>query len=92
MRQMERRIRVWTGQSMRSLYSDARAEIAFFLAMDEAETRDGQIDWIRVADEAGFTDQSHFCREVRRRTGCTPNELKRRVQEDESFWIYRIWA
>lgn len=92
MRQMERRIRVWTGQSMRSLYSDARAENALFLALDEAKMNDGQIDWTRVADEAGFTDQSHFCREVRRRTGYPPNELKRRVQEDESFWIYRIWA
>jgi len=31
-------------------------------------------------------------RTVRRITGFTPTEFARRFVEDESFWMYRLWA
>lgn len=45
-----------------------------------------------LADASGYADQSHLCREVRRVTGFSPEELYRRIQEDEGFWSYRLWA
>lgn len=89
LRQAERRVRTWTGQSLRALRIRARAETAFFQARDAMAA--GEVDWAGVAAESGYADQSHFCREARRVTGLSPGELKRRMDEDESFWIYRIW-
>ncbi len=89
LRQIERRIRAWTGQSLRDLRSRARAESAFFQARDAVNT--GRVNWADVAAGSGYADQSHFCRETRRITGLSPGELRQRMDDDESFWIYRIW-
>lgn len=87
LRQAERRIKQWAGQSMRQLRGLARAERAFF---DVAAA--GQPDWSEVALDAGYADQSHLCRETRRVTGFSPAELHRRIYHDEAFWAYRLWA
>lgn len=86
LRQTERRIKQWAGQSMRELRGLARAEQAFF---DVAAS--GEPDWAAVAANGGYADQSHLCRETRRVTGFSPAELYRRVAEEESFWPYRLW-
>ena len=44
-----------------------------------------------VAQASGYADQSHLCRETRRITGFTPDDLYRRIAEEESFWSYRVW-
>jgi hypothetical protein len=31
-------------------------------------------------------------REAREMTGLSPGEILRRLQEDETYWIYRIWS
>lgn len=90
LRQAERRIRTWTGQSLRGLRGRARAESAFFQAREAIDL--GQLNWADIAAESGYADQSHFCRESRRVTGLSPNELRRRMDEDESYWLYRVWA
>ena len=89
LRQAERRIKGWTGLPMRELRGLGRSEQAFFhtLAQGEAPVR-----WSDVAADAGYADQSHLCRETRRVTGFAPAELRSRIAEDESFWIYRIWT
>jgi len=87
LRQMERRIKQWAGQSMRELRCIARAEQAF---LDVAAS--GQPDWAAVAASGGYADQSHLCRETRRVTGFSPAELYRLIAENESFWAYRLWA
>ena len=51
----------------------------------------GEVNWAEVADEAGYTDQSHLCRATRRFTGFSPQALARRIAEDETFWTYRVW-
>lgn len=90
LRQVERRIKRWAGLPMRALLGMGRAEMAFFQGMAQALER-GAPNWAELADAAGYADQSHFCREVRRVTGCSPEELYRRITEEESFWSYRLW-
>lgn len=46
----------------------------------------------RCRADTGYADQSHLSRETRRITGFPPGELRRRIIEDESFWVYRIWT
>jgi AraC-like DNA-binding protein len=89
LRQAERRIKGWAGLPMRELRGLGRAEQAFFRTVAHG---DDPVPWADVAADAGYADQSHLCRETRRITGFAPAELRLRMAEDESFWIYRIWA
>lgn len=89
-RQVERRIKSWTGQSLRELNGLGRAERAFLEGV--AAERDGIVNWGELADLTGYADQSHLCRQTRRVTGFTPAELRRRLVEDEGFWVYRLWG
>lgn len=89
-RQIERRIKQWTGQPLRELRGVSRSERAFFQAAMAHE--EGDVNWAEVADEAGYTDQSHLCRQTRRLTGFSPEELRRRIATDEGFWMYRLWG
>ena len=89
LRQIERRVREWTGQPLRELRGFGRAEQAFFEAMSRLDL--ARADWAGLAEEAGYSDQSHLCRVTRRMTGFSPEELRRRIQHDEGFWSYRIW-
>lgn len=89
LRQVERRLRQWAGQPMRELQVLARGEQAFFQAKAAGEA--GRLSWAAVAADTGYADQSHLGRITRRLTGFAPQDLTRRVQEDESFWPYRIW-
>jgi AraC-like DNA-binding protein len=90
MRQVERRVRAWSGLPLRTLHGLSRAERSFFGATG-AHAR-GHLNWAEVAVDAGYADQSHLCRETRRMTGISPQELMRRMQDDEGFWVYRILA
>ena len=74
---------------MRELRGFGRAEQAFFRALAGGE---GPVRWTDVAADAGYADQSHLCRETRRVTGFPPDELRQRIADDESFWIYRLWT
>ena len=89
LRQAERRIKGWTGLPMRELRGLGRAEQAFFRTLAQG---DEPVRWTDVAADTGYADQSHLCRETRRVTGFAPAELRQRIAEDESFWIYRIWT
>lgn len=90
LRQAERRIKQWTGQPLRELRGVGRSERAFFAAL--AAMENGALNWTEVATAAGYADQSHLCRQTRRVTGFSPEELRRRIVSDESFWVYRLWG
>lgn len=90
LRQSERRIKQWTGWSLRKLQGSARGEDAFFAVM-EAMLED-RLDWTQIALDNGFSDQSHFIRETRRITGFSPEALRHGFLHEEAFWIYRAWA
>ncbi|HPT56636.1 MAG TPA: AraC family transcriptional regulator, partial [Casimicrobium sp.] len=93
LRQLERRFKRNTGLSMRELRSLSRSENAFYVAARESENgKLGAPRWADVADEGGYADQSHMCRESRRVTGFSPEELYRLMCTEESFWMYRLWA
>lgn len=88
-RMAERRIREWAGQPLRRLRRLYRAEQSFFAARDAALR--GNISLGEVAQLGGYSDQSHMNREAREMTGLSPGEILRRLQDDETYWIYRIW-
>lgn len=78
LRQAERRVKQWAGLPMRELRRLGRAEESFFMVRggDTAESGLGSVDWSAVALDSGYTDQSHFCREVRRIAGLSPKDRK----------------
>lgn len=88
LRQFQRRVKHWTGQSHRDLQLYARVEDAF---IRRADTRRGDSpDWATLALDAGFSDQSHLGRDVRRVTGLSPARLEELMATDEAFWYYRL--
>lgn len=89
LRQVERRIKLWTGQPMRELQGLGRSERAFFEVKAMPDTTAPK--WADVAASAGFSDQSHLTRATRRMTGFTPADLYRRIRDEEAFWAYRVW-
>jgi AraC-like DNA-binding protein len=90
LRQAERRIKQWTGQTQRNLHGLGRSERAFFEGAQAHQ--DGAVHWGDIAQASGYADQAHMCRESRRITGYAPGELYRLMQSEESFWAYRLWA
>jgi len=88
LRQIERRMKSWTGQSHRDLATLGRLETAFAEMMQR--TADDKENWAQLAIASGFSDQPHLVREVRRVTGFPPAQLRRRIKTDRAFWYYRL--
>lgn len=88
LRQVERRIKRWTGQPPRDLRRMLRAEESFYRCV--AAYQQGEVDWATAALDSGYADQAHLCREVRRITGLSPAALLDAVERDEAFWPYRL--
>jgi len=90
-RQVERRIKSFSGRSLREWQSLTRTEGVFFAARERVEN--GQpFDWATLALDEGFSDQAHMSRVTRQICGFPPTEFAARYIEDESFWIYRLWV
>ncbi|NDY93150.1 AraC family transcriptional regulator [Ideonella sp. TBM-1] len=90
-RQVERRLKEWTGRSLRDWQALVRTEGLFFAARDR-QAQGLPFDWAGLAQDEGFADQAHLVRSARRITGFAPGEFARRFVEDESFWIVRLWV
>ncbi|MBB3219845.1 helix-turn-helix transcriptional regulator [Pseudoduganella umbonata] len=88
-RQVERRIREATGQSLRTLRGAERFETALLDARAAAEG--GTLHWASLASAGGFSDQPHLSREWRKLSGTSPADLIERQARDESYWLYRCW-
>jgi len=89
-RNIERRIKAWAGQPMRRLRRLYRVERSFVEA--RARMQAGDLSWAELATGHGYADQAHLCRDMREITGHSPAELARNIEEDESYWAYRIWS
>lgn len=87
-RQGQRRIRQWTGQSQRELEAYARNEELFALVVSRSEP-DAQ-NLSELALDAGYADQSHMGRQVRKITGISPAKINRLIARHEAFWCYRL--
>ena len=90
LRQAQRRIRAWAGLPLQRLENLSRAERSFLDAMRQQAR--GRVDWADVAAGAGYADQAHLCRAVRQASGESPAQLLQRMQREECFWVYRLWA
>jgi AraC-like DNA-binding protein len=90
-RHVDRRIKSFSGRSLREWQSLVRTEGLFFAARDRYDA--GQpFDWAGLAQDEGFADQAHMSRVAKRITGFSPSEFAQRFIEDESFWMYRLWV
>jgi len=90
-RHVERRVKAFSGRSLREWQSIVQTESLFFSARARHEA--GQpFDWATLALDEGFADQAHMSRAAKRVTGFAPGEFARRFIEDESFWMYRLWV
>ncbi|ALS59740.1 helix-turn-helix domain-containing protein [Pandoraea norimbergensis] len=90
-RQVERRIKMHTGRSLREWQALVKTEGVFFAARDRLAAGEA-FDWAEMAQDEGFADQAHMSRMAKRITGFAPTEFTQRYREDESFWLYRLWV
>lgn len=90
LRQLQRRIRDWTGQSYRDLQLFIRVEEAFVHHLRAHASPTSSL--ADIAADAGYADQSHMGREIRRVTGISPARFNERLANDEAFWYYRLIA
>lgn len=88
-RQIDRRIKRWTGLPLRQLRGIGRAEDTLFRARDALAAK--ELHWAHIAAETGYADQSHLSREMHRIGGLHPNQLQRAMAH-ESYWLYQIWT
>jgi AraC-like DNA-binding protein len=85
LRAAQRRLKGWTGHSRQMLALYASIENLHHLTKQwETASLAG------LATEAGFSDQSHMGRAVRRTTGFSPARLNRSIATEEAFWCYRL--
>lgn len=90
-RHVERRIKSYSGRSLREWQALVRTESLFFAARDRYEAG-AAFDWAGLAQQEGFSDQAHMSRVARQITGFPPGEFAQRFIGDESFWMYRLWV
>jgi hypothetical protein len=85
LRAAQRRLRRWTGQNRQTLNHFSRIE-----DLHQIVSGDDTADLAGLAVAAGFSDQSHMGRELRRATGFSPQQLNRLIETEEAFWCYRL--
>lgn len=84
-RAIERRLRRSSGQTRRTLGFYAAFENLHRLSVERPDE-----PLAMLAGDAGYSDQSHMGRAVRRATGFSPARLNRMIESEESFWCYRL--
>lgn len=87
-RQIQRQLKRIAGQSQRDLQIYARTERAMMCLAGLPE--EASVELADLAVEAGFSDQSHMGREIRRVSGLSPGRLDALMRTDEAFWFYRL--
>ena len=86
-RNLERRIKTWGGQPLRTLRRLSRLECVLLEVRQAYQA--GSVSWADLAARRGFADQAHLCREMRAVTGHSPTELVCNVAQEEGYWLYR---
>jgi AraC-like DNA-binding protein len=84
-RSVQRMLRRWTGRSRQSLEFYANLE-----NLHQVRQSAPHAELAQTALDAGFADQSHMGRSLKRATGFSPAALNERIATDEAFWCYRL--
>ena len=85
-------IRSFTRQ-LKRLSGHSKQTLAFYAAFENLHRiriESGNASLAEIAADAGYADQSHMGRAVRRATGFSPAELNRAIDTQEAFWCYRL--
>ncbi len=85
LRSIERRIKRLTGSTRQTLEFFANIE-----TLQAAVSGGSEQSLADIALAAGYFDQSHMGRAVRRATGFSPARLNRAIETEEAFWCYRL--
>ncbi|MEM5469565.1 MAG: helix-turn-helix domain-containing protein [Sulfitobacter sp.] len=85
LRSIERKIKRYSGHTQRSLTFYSNLE-----QLHEHSKRAAGQPLAEIAIEAGYSDQSHMGRAVRRATGFSPARLNKAIETEEAFWCYRL--
>ena len=85
LRTFDRHLKRLSGQTRRSLDFYTTFEGLHRIAVTEATGTPADI-----AALAGYADQSHMGRSVRRATGFSPAALNHAIRTEEAFWCYRL--
>lgn len=89
-RQFERRFTHSYGQSLRAFRQQARCSR---MLVDLVFGRREFAAWADIAASAGYFDQAHLSRDLRRYTGYAPARLGRQLAADDpALWPYRLSA
>lgn len=84
-RTLERRYKTWTGKTRQHLHHFGAIE-----DLHRHTVRNPDASLAALASDAGYADQSHMGRSVRRATGFSPAHINRLIETEESFWCYRL--
>ena len=82
-RSFERRLKRQSGHTKRALDFFANIEDVHRLSQSQTSATE-------LAHAAGFADQSHMGRAVKRATGFSPMQLNKAIETQEAFWCYRL--
>ena len=85
LRSAQRRLQRWTGLNKQTLDFFARVENVHRL-----NTLEPTATAADIAAQAGYADQSHMGRALKRVTGFSPVTLNHRIATEEPFWCYRL--
>ena len=91
-RQLERRFKKMVGIPHRQIKTLSRGERTLLVVRDLV--MDGhEPNWAKLAVELDYYDQAQFCREIKRMTGHTPEELCSMARkQDDAFWVFQLWG
>jgi len=85
LRSAQRRLQSWTGHNRQTLEFFAKVEEVHRLVKEDPNNTP-----VDLAADAGFADQSHMGRALKRATGFSPMDLNQKIATEEAFWCYRL--
>ena len=79
-----------TDEERRNCFPASPLFAASAMLSGELHAADPSTPPVDLAVEAGFADQSHMGRDLKRATGFSPVQLNQRILQNEAFWCYRL--